>query len=374
MTYDNWQKDPYAVKWLSKLGDRTRENACQDFPKLLEWCGKTPTELIKMKVNDLQTQDPTQKGKTEDLVIEFKKFLETQNYKRSTIKTVLNRVQSFFSHNRVKLSFARGDLSVEPSESEKVTQEWILDNVEIRALYGVANVRDRALLLTLYQSGLSEIDVSSLNIEHLTNIYEHEGHLYIDKLREKTNIHQKTCISSECVHDIKNMLRERGAKKGALFVSEKGQRLTVRFINEAMKNLCSKAYPERVSEFKTKSLRSSYNDALLQANLTQETKDTLFGHQRQSARKSYHISKTTVLQAYQKAFKYLSINHGAQSKKDIERIEQTVIGLAETITEQQKQLKEMSSEISELKTMIGISSIEAVHEKVKALQKAKNQT
>jgi len=342
MTYDKWQKDPYVQKWLNKLGERTRKNATQDFPKFLEWCGKSPTQLIKMKVKDIQTTDPTQKGKIEDLVIEFKKFLEAKGYRSSTIKTVLNRVQSFFSHNRVKLSFARGDLKVEPSESEKVTQEWILDNVEIRALYGVANVRDRALLLTLYQSGFSPIDVSSLNIEQLNNIYEHEGHLYIDKLREKTNIHQKTCISLEAVHDIQNMLKERGSpQKGALFVSEKGQRLTVRFINEAMKNVCEKAYRERIKEFKTKNFRDSYNDALLQANLTQETKDTLFGHQRLSARKSYHISKTTVMQAYEKAFKYLSINHGTQTKKDLEIIEQSLIGLSQTIAKQQQDIENL---------------------------------
>jgi len=339
---NDWQKDPYVQKWLNKLGDRTRENAIQDFPKFLEWCKKSPTQLIKMKVKDIQTRDPTQKGKTEDLVIEFKRFLEAQNYRRSTIKTILNRVQSFFSHNRVKLSFARGDLSVEPNESEKVTQEWILDNVEIRALYDVANIRDRALLLTLYQSGFSPIDVSSLNVEHLNNVYKHEGHLYIDKLREKTNIHQKTCLSSECVHDIKAMLKARGSsKKGALFESEKGQRLTVRFMNDAMKSLCEKTYSERIKEFKTKNLRDSYNDALLQANLTQETKDTLFGHQRQSARKSYHISKTTVMQAYEKAFKYLSINHGTQTKKDLEIIEQSLIGLSQTITKQQQEIENL---------------------------------
>ena len=228
MSQDTWQQDPYAQKWLNKLTERTKENCIREFPKFLKWVQKSPTELIKMKVEDLQTKDPTQKGRVEDLVIQFKQFLETQNYKRSTITTTINRVQSFFSHNRVRLVFARGDLKVHIAESEKVTKEWILDNIEIRALYSVADIRDKSLLLMLYQSGLSPIDVVSFNKEDLKGIEETEGHYYLDVFREKTDIPQKTCISYECVHDLKLWLRQRGnLKTKALFTSQKGRRLTM---------------------------------------------------------------------------------------------------------------------------------------------------
>lgn len=184
-----------------------------------------------MKVENLQSRDPTQKGKVEDLVINFKMFLEAQGYKQNTIRTILNRVMSFFSHNRVKLNFARGDLKVHVAESEKVSKEWVLDNIEIRALYSVADIRDKCLMLMLYQSGLSPIDVCSFNKDDLPDLDKTESHYYIDMFREKTDIPQKTCISVECVHDLKLWLKQRGIPKTkALFTSLKGRRLSTRFL------------------------------------------------------------------------------------------------------------------------------------------------
>jgi len=156
--------------------------------------------------------------------------------------------------------------------------------------------------------------------------------------REKTNIIQATCISAEAVHDLKSMLRERGSpKEGALFVSQKGQRLTTRFINEAIRKLAQKAYPDK--KFKTKSLRSSYNSALLRANIQpQELKDLLMGHKRAGARSHYAYDKITIKEAYEKVFQYLSINNGKQARKDLEQIQNTIVGLSQTIVKQQEEI------------------------------------
>jgi len=309
----------------------------------------TPTQQVEKRVKDLQSSDPRVRAFFEDEVIEYKNFLITKGYRANTVKTRINRVQSFFAHNRLKLQFARGDLKVE--DKQKVVTKWIPDNIEIRAMYSLGSVRDRSLLLTLYQSGLSEIDASSLNIEDLNDIYNHdEGqHLYIEKFREKTNIPQRTCISIEAIHDIKLMLRERGnPKEGALFVSQKGQRLITRFIAEAMTKLCEKAHGDKAKQFKTKSLRSSYNDALLRADIKQEIKDLMMGHKRAGARGHYECSPTTIKEAYEKAFKYLSINHGTQARKDLERIENSLIGLSTTITKQQQKITELTDYIVEI--------------------------
>jgi hypothetical protein len=58
--------------------------------------------------------------------------------------------------------------------------------------------------------------------------------------------------------------------------------------------------------------------ALLRADIKQEIKDTLFGHQRQGAREKYAISQATIIDAYNKAFQFLSVNHGTQARKDFE--------------------------------------------------------
>lgn len=105
-----------------------------------------------------------------------------------------------------------------------------------------------------------------------------------------------------------------------------------------MNKLCEKVYSERVGEFKTKNFRSSYNDALLRADIKQELKDVMMGHKRESARGHYHVSETTIKEAYAKAFRYLSINSGMQAKADLFAIRQSLVGQAQTITEMQKKI------------------------------------
>jgi septal ring factor EnvC (AmiA/AmiB activator) len=100
---------------------------------------------------------------------------------------------------------------------------------------------------------------------------------------------------------------------------------------------------------KTKSLRSAYNSALLRANIQpQELKDILMGHKRLGARSHYAYDKITILEAYEKAFKYLSINHGTQARKDLERIENSLIGLSQTVAKEQATINKLQTQMDSL--------------------------
>ena len=302
-----------------------------------------PTEQIQRRFKDLQSNNPKERGFFEDKVIEFKNALVVQGLKPNSVATLRIPIQSFFSAHRVALKFRRGELDVEELAVDKVVKEWIPDNQQMKQIYQHGDARDRALLLCLYQSGFSETDVSALNIEDLPNIQQCEGHYPITMHREKTGVLQRTCLSEECVHDLKAMLEERGSPtQGALFISQKGQRLTTRFINDAIKCMVAKTYGEEQAEkFKTKSLRDAYNDALLRANLTQEIKDTLFGHMRSGAKERYAISQATIIDAYNRAFQFLTVNHGTQARKDIEVMRDEMRLMRRMFGEQQKEIAEL---------------------------------
>ncbi|MCW4003636.1 MAG: site-specific integrase [Candidatus Bathyarchaeota archaeon] len=357
-----WEKDPYAVEWLSKVGKRTQKNYRERYPKWLNFIGMTPTEQFKKRIKDLQSDNPKERGFFEDKVIEFKNMLITQNLKPSSISCTLTPILSFFSAHRVPLRFKRGELKVEARAEDKVVKEWIPDNQQVKQIYQHGDARDRALLLCLYHSGFSETDVSSLNVEDLPNIQQCEGHYPITMYREKTNVLQRTCLSEECVHDIKAMLEEREAKdqlkpdktgKTPMFISQKGERLTTRFINDIIKTMVEKTYgKDRAKEFKTKSLRDAYNDALLRANLTQEIKDTLFGHKREGAREKYAISQATIIDAYNKAFQYLTVNHGTQARKDIEVMRSEMIKMSQLIVKMSEETVKLREENKTLKEQL----------------------
>lgn len=324
MNNEKWLNDQYVKEWLLGLAERTVESYKKEFPKWLEFIDMTPSEQIEKRQNDILSKNPRERAFFERKVVEFKEQLIKEGYSKNTIeKNYLRTVQSFFGRNRLPLKFKRGELTVE--RTEKVEKGWVPSNEEIRVLYSVADLRDRSILLTLYQSGYSEIDVSNMNVEDF-DFYDSEGnwkigeeHLYHKRYREKTDIAQETCISEEALHDIKLMLQARNfPKKGALFLSHKNKRLTVRFIHDAMKKLCEKALPELVKDFETKSLRDAYHDALARADIKESIQKRLFGHKPIGAENAYYVSPETIKEAYNKAFRYLTIDSGRRERETID--------------------------------------------------------
>jgi integrase len=352
----DYVKDTYVQKWLVGLAEKTKANYIKNLPEWLTFIGMTPTAQIQKRMKDTVSQNLAKRQFFEGKFREFKEHLENTKPTHSTVVAYLKCVASFFSRNGLPLVLKRGDWESTKTQQVK-PKTWIPSNEDIRRLYAHASVRDRALLLTLYQSGFSEVDVSVLNIEDIPNLYAmpETEHFFIEKNREKTNETQATCLSFEALHDIRAMLSERGLpKEGSLFVSQtkaKGERIDVRTINEAMKSLVTKAFnTEKAREFKTKSLRSAYNSALLRANIQpQELKDVMMGHKRLGARGKYAYDEITIKEAYVKAFEHLSIN-GIQTRQDMaklrEDLDATTRRMSETVATQQKQIDELKEELA----------------------------
>jgi hypothetical protein len=275
--------------------------------------------------------------------------------KHETVRGKLRTVASFFARNGLPLFLKRGDW--ESTQQQPVIQRMKLTKYDVKAMYSHGNLRDRALLLVLAQSGFSEVDVSCFRIEELKGLYENleTEHYFIEKPREKTNEIQATCLSYEVVHDLKAMLQERGNPAiGFLFVSQtkgKGAQLEVRSINEAMKVLAQKTFnPEKAKEFKTKALRSFYNSALLRAGVSpQELKDLMFGHGRKGARGHYDYDELTIKEAYAKVFEHVSIN-GLQVRADMKKVMDGLKSLNDMNAVFQRQLDAKDKELEEVKS------------------------
>jgi integrase len=352
-----YEKDEFFKKWLVGLSPRTKKNYGNEFHDWYVFVGMTPTEQVKKRMHDLTTESLTERLFFENKFRSFKEYLEKKgDLKPLSVKTHLRTVASFFSRNGLPLNLKRGDW--ESTQEQPVIQRWKVTKEEVKAMYSHGNLRDRALLLVLAQSGFSEVDVSNLKIENLKGIYEQSEteHYFIEKPREKTGEIQATCLSYEAIHDISAMLQERGnPTEGYLFVSTtkgKGDKLEVRTIHQAMKGLAEKTFgAEKGKEFKTRALRSFYNSALLRADIKSEVKDLMMGHARQSARRHYDYDEITIKEAYQRAFEFLSIN-GMQTRLDIKRVMEALKGVEAANIVLQKQIERREKELNELKERI----------------------
>ena len=376
----SWLNDKYVKNWLENLkSERTVSNYKERFPKFLEWIKRTPTEIIKSRLEHLTTQDLAKRRFWEKQLVKFTRYVESlvdNEGKRTlstwSIKGIQTCVQSFFSHNGVRLQFARKELDVEPAQRETVEKEWIPSNEDVRMLYkGCKSARDRGVVLTLYQSGFSEVDVSNMQIEDF-DFYDKDGNwqlkpyedVYHARHREKTNILQQTCISRECIEDIRTMLQSRQfPQKGFLFVSQKGEQFTPRFINDMIKEIVKTHLGYKQAEWKTKHLRDSFMSALRRAKIPQELKDSMVGHKRKGARASYKITEIEVLEAYDSAFKYFSVNGVGSGTRKLEQLEidfkQKHGELAEIIANQQTEIKKLEKAVEDnfLKTMQAIKEL-----------------
>jgi len=301
-----------------------------EFAKFLVWVYqnteyKTPTEIIESRLKHLTSQNLVDRRFWEQTLVKYKNSLEQNNLRMATVHSQLRTVMSFFSKNGVKLLFSRGELKINPSEKDKVDNEWIPSNEEVRLIYRLCdNARDRAVLLTLYQSGFSEVDIGNMKIETFP-FYDEKGNwqipvtedLYRKQRREKTNQWQQTMISREALEEIRIMLQSRGyPKSGWLFVSFRGEQLGVRGINEMLKTVVKKAFNGKSEIWLTKHLRDTFMNGVLQSKAPQEVKDAMCGHKRLGARDDYAITELTIKTAYSEAFKFLTINgYGSQSRK-----------------------------------------------------------
>jgi len=143
----SWKDDPYVIEWLSKGGERTKQNYTENFPKWLSFIQMSPTEQIQKRFKDLQSSNPKERGFFEDKLIEYKNALVVQGLKPNSIASYRIPVQSFFSAHRVALKFRRGELKVEEIAVDKVVKEWIPENQQVKQIYQHGDARDRALLL-----------------------------------------------------------------------------------------------------------------------------------------------------------------------------------------------------------------------------------
>jgi len=170
---EEWKEDPTVKKWFKQVNTkRTIQNYSWEFPRFLDFIKMTPSQMIEKRLQQLTTTNPQERHYFENKFVEFKHKLENEALRLNSIKGYLRTVRSFFSNNNVPLVLNRSETKVSPQNKEdRVTSEWTPTNEEIRLLYRMTNTaRDRAILLTLYQSGFSEVDVASMDIEDLFSI------------------------------------------------------------------------------------------------------------------------------------------------------------------------------------------------------------
>ncbi len=234
----------------------------------------------------------------------FLAFLKEKNYQKSTIARKLACIRSFFKFlAREDLLAVNPTAGIQSPKREKKLPEY-LELSEIEHLLEAPNgksweeKRDKAILETLYSSGIRVGELAGLNGDDLDLL---SGQL---KVRGKGKKERIVPVGSLAVKAIQNYLESRPKpnlnSRNALFLNRQGTRLTDRSVRRVLNK-----YVRRIAlnkEVSPHTLRHSFATHLLDRGADLRSVQELLGHENLSTTQIYtHVSTKRLREAFEKA-------------------------------------------------------------------------
>jgi integrase/recombinase XerD len=289
-------------RWLGTKKPKTREVYVSAFKKFQEFSQTTAMQL-KAEIDLEFEKKLTQRGSIENRLRQFYQWAtKEEKLSESLGATYVGALMSFYrTYNyRCNLSVSREFKPIRKNDKRNLKKE------DVRKLYNHAKtLRDRAIILTLYQSGMDVSTLCSLKVKHVwRGIQEGEVPLAINLARRKEGVEYTTHISTDAIESVRAYLMERKAKEeeldleSPLFIKErlvkvwKGkprlviQKIQPHLIQKIFREIAVEAglvTQEEITEnhwnpIRPHSLRRAFADTLRVAGVNQQVIDYLQGH------------------------------------------------------------------------------------------------
>lgn len=183
----------------------TRLSYCKGLKSFCDWIGKNPDQLIAERKKELKSEETEMNA--ENKLREFCVYLETEEHKSKT--TVVCKyhavVKSFYKYNNVPLRLPT------PRHATKEREPHTIE--ELKALIQVADVREKAFMMLLKDSGISREDVVILKYGNIQGEFEaNKEVIHIKVTRQKESIEYDTFIGRNAVETLKAYLDYRKRK------------------------------------------------------------------------------------------------------------------------------------------------------------------
>lgn len=367
--YELLLKDESVKKWIThlkkKAGWRTTvPSFLRTLYTFTEYLGKSPNELIAIastakkldQREELTSATPAITKLVQDFINEL-----LSSGKRERARHVRTCLMSFFKANGISL-----ELKSIPRVTKK--EEFILSKEQIYAMTDYAgSLRNRAVMLCMYQSGLGITALRNLNYGHVKK--QLEKNRVLIRIRVTSRINKKTLqvpfyafFGAEACNALRayidnrkrkiQRMRERGANvreltdRSPLFASEGknapfGERMAASSIWRVVKNSAERASLEK-EKIKPNSLTKAFEAELNRSLIDQETKKYLMGRPIQNIK--YNIDKIEQ--------KYLICNFSRSELSKLAIVKEFVKSLG---------IKEIETKIQEiLKLNLQMTEMEAI--------------
>lgn len=304
----DFAQDKYLVGWLENRPKETVRGYKVAMKRYVEYTGLTPYEILKEKEDDLKLEAMEQ-GKVERRLKGFFEWLKKEclnvrtGEKGIASKTARNYVGSiadfYARHNlRVYLKW-REDFRAVP-KPVNMTEKMTASQIEKMAYYA-KELRDKAIVWCMFQSGSDVSTVLGLNCGHIAKEIEKPpmgAILLRDLVREKGQIPHHSMLYKTAIKHLKMYLQERFGKDWLkevkssenydkpLFLGRSGARHHQQYFQAMLREVApltlianSRFEHADVNPLRPHSLRASFNDQMAKAGAVKELRDFLMGHE-----------------------------------------------------------------------------------------------
>jgi integrase/recombinase XerC len=231
---------------------------------------------------------------------------------RRTIARKLSAVRSFFKHlHREEIVDANPARTVRSPKLEKTLPAW-LTRAEMQRLFDVAEnrsventfrgTRDHAIVELFYSTGIRLSELRALDVQHVDSIGEQARVMGKGRKERIVPVGRAAAIALRRYDQRRRdvLLRQPNAERHALFISERGARLSTRQIQNIVHGFLDQIADD--TGLSTHSLRHSFATHLLDAGADLVAVKELLGHVSLSTTRIYtHVAKDRLKKVYQQA-------------------------------------------------------------------------
>ena len=356
-TVERWAEQHIKVKaWLAKLKDRHgRLQYAGSLRKYSEWRDKSPEELLEEAWEDTQQRKPHDR-KLPDLLLIYKTKQEEEGKAPNTIAYNLSAIRSFYERNGYVI-MRRKDLIERPQPKEENGKEVVYPEM-MRELVSIMTPMDKALYLTMYQSGLSAKEALNLRIRDIKMI--EDGIIRLpQRTRAKTGVKFRTFIGNDAREAIEAWLQKRNSGNvmpknmqasmdavvknddDLLFMGRDMRRrrwgkVSMTSLDKRMRDYCRQIGWLKIedgdfgknglrSRFRPHALRMSFSTILKNKNVPALHVEHMLGHAPAYNGAYDVVNENDLFETYKRAEKYLSIKPGASKElKTIDELKKRV--------------------------------------------------
>ena len=207
------RSDPLILEWLSGIdaSKSTFDNYAHAMRRYTDFTGMTPLQLLEEAESEITNGVLMRQRKIKGYLIGFRSMAKDKGLAPKTISNLMTGANSFYRFNDIDLPNLNNRKQFSPKPLKK-NMLWI-EKTDIQAILEHAGVRDRAIILIMVSSGLSQVDVLDLRIRDVKGGYdESTGITTLSVRRIKTDYDFTTFLTPEAGRAVLSWIELRNKK------------------------------------------------------------------------------------------------------------------------------------------------------------------